>query len=194
MDAATALADRGGVDAVTIAAVAAEVGVRPPSLYNHVAGREALIALIGVRAMEELAAAMSLAAAGLAGDDALLAIARTQRAYAHAHPGAYASADRAIALRDPGVAAAGEAVLSVLFAVLRGYGLEGDDAIHAARAVRATVHGFVVLELAGGFQIGVDVDPSFDYAVGVLAAGLRAGSGPAGTVTRGRGGWSLDPS
>ncbi|MDQ8046362.1 MAG: TetR family transcriptional regulator, partial [Patulibacter sp.] len=42
-DAAVAIADRDGLDGVTIARVAAELGVKGPSLYNHVASRDALV-------------------------------------------------------------------------------------------------------------------------------------------------------
>ena len=42
------------------------------------------------------------------------------------------------------------------------------------RAVRAAVHGFVVLELGGGFGMPEDVDASFTFLVeGVV--GLRSG-------------------
>jgi hypothetical protein len=61
----------------------------------------------------------------------------------------------------------------VLLAILRGYGLEGDDAIHAARAVRSALHGFVSLEAAGGFGLPVELDASFERMVGALARGLR---------------------
>jgi hypothetical protein len=60
----------------------------------------------------------------------------------------------------------------VLLAILRGYGLEGDDAIHAARAVRSALHGFVALEAGGGFGIPVELDESFDRMVAALARGL----------------------
>ena len=93
--AAAALADAEGLDAVTLARVAADLGVRPPSLYVHVAGLGALrreIALLGLR---ELAAAMRAAAVGRSRADALAEVARAYRAYAHAHPGRYAATVRA---------------------------------------------------------------------------------------------------
>ena len=58
------------------------------------------------------------------------------------------------------------------FAVLRGYGLEGDDLIDATRAVRSAVHGFVTLEIAGGFGLPQDVDRSFDRLVEMVDKGL----------------------
>jgi len=68
-------------------------------------------------------------------------------------------------------AAASEAI-DVLLAVMRGWDLEGDDAIHAVRAFRSAVHGFVAIEAAAGFGMDVDVDASFDRLVATLAGGL----------------------
>jgi AcrR family transcriptional regulator len=178
--AAARIADRDGLDAVTIAAVAADLGVRPPSLYNHVESREALLVAIGLRGMDLLAGTLARAAAGLAGDDALLAVAHAQRAFAFEHPGAYAAMHRAVGERDERVLAAGEAALVVLRAVLRGYGLVGEEAVHAARAARSTVHGFVVLELAAGYAIPTDLNASFDWTIRTLGAGLRVRGGVGG--------------
>jgi hypothetical protein len=71
-------------------------------------------------------------------------------------------------------AAAGETV-EVVYAVLRAWELDGDEAVHAARAFRSAVHGFVALEAAGGFGIPVALDESFDRLVGTLAEGFARG-------------------
>ena len=59
--------------------------------------------------------------------------------------------------------------------MLRGWSLEGDDAVHAARAFRSALHGFVGLEAAGGFGMPVDLDASFERLVATLAGGLATG-------------------
>jgi hypothetical protein len=64
-------------------------------------------------------------------------------------------------------------VVDVVVAVLRGYGLAGDGAIHAVRIIRAALHGFVSLEAAGGFGIPLSVDASFERLLTVLHAGLE---------------------
>ena len=61
-----------------------------------------------------------------------------------------------------------------MLAVLRGYELDGDDAIHAARIIRSALHGFVALQSAGGFGIPLDLDETFARLVAVLDVGLRA--------------------
>ena len=95
VDAAAAIADADGLEAVTLARVAAALGVRSPSLYNHVAGRDGPArAASRARATRELAAALRRAATGRAGADAIAAVADAQRAYARAHPGRYAATVR----------------------------------------------------------------------------------------------------
>ena len=173
VEAAAALADEEGLEAVTLARVAAGLGVRPPSLYVHVAGGlDALrreVALLGLR---ELAAGMRDAAVGRARGDALAAVARAYRAYALAHPGRYAATVRAPDAADTELAAAAGEAVEVLAAVLRGWGHKGTDGIHAVRGIRAALHGFVAVERAGGFALATSVDESFERLVATLAAGL----------------------
>ena len=175
VDAAARIADAEGLDAVTLARVAGELGVRAPSLYNHVDGRRGLLGALAVRGVRGLTTALRDAAVGRSGADALTATARAYRAYAHAHPGLYAASVAAPAPGDAEHQAAAQETVDVVFAVLRGWSLEGDDAVHAARAFRSAVHGFVLLEAAGGFGIPVDLDDSFDRLVATLAGGLATG-------------------
>jgi AcrR family transcriptional regulator len=172
VDVAAGIADAEGLDAVTLARVAGELGVRAPSLYNHVDGRPDLLRALALRGVRELTAALREAAVGRSGADALAAAAHAQRAYAQAHPGRYAATVAAPAPDDEEHRQAAAKAVDVLLAVMRAWGLEGDEAIHAVRAVRSGVHGFVAIEAAGGFGMAVDVDASFDRLVGMLAAGL----------------------
>jgi AcrR family transcriptional regulator len=173
VSAAAALADSEGLEAVTLTRLAAMLGIRPPSLYAHVDGLEDLRRRLGARGSAELAATLANAAAGRAEFDALRAIADAYRAYAQANPGSYEAAQRAPDPRDATGAAAKQPV-DLLRRVLRGYALEGDDALHAIRIVRATLHGFVTLERNGGFGLPLSLDDTFDRLVAAVHAGLRA--------------------
>jgi AcrR family transcriptional regulator len=170
--AAIAIADEEGLEAVTLARVAAALGVRSPSLYNHVDGRDGLLRAIAARSTRELATALRRAATGRAGIDAVAAFAQAQRDYARAHPGRYAATVAAPARGDTEHEKAAADAVDVLTSVLGGSGLEGDDVIHAARALRSAVHGFAALEASGGFGLAVDTDVSFRRMVEAVAAGL----------------------
>jgi AcrR family transcriptional regulator len=170
--AAATVADADGLEAVTLARVAERLGVRSPSLYVHVDGLPDLRRRLAARGARELASQLQEAAAGRSGREALAALADVYRRYAREHPGTYAALQRAPDLRDGAAADAATRLVDVVLAVLRGYGVEGDEAIHAARIVRAALHGFAALEAGEGFGIALSPDETFARLVAVLDVGL----------------------
>jgi AcrR family transcriptional regulator len=170
---AARLADEVGLDKLTLATVAKRFGVALPSLYKHVSGLDALLQKVSAAATAELADAVVAAAAGRARGDALRAVAAAYRGYGKRHPGRYPATQRVPDPTDPEHVAAGEKAVGTFFAILRGYGLSGDDLVDATRAVRSALHGFVMIETAGGFGLPQDIDRSFDRLVTVLDRGLR---------------------
>jgi AcrR family transcriptional regulator len=170
---AAELADERGWDELTLAAVAARFGVRQPSLYKHVAGLAELRRDVSVLAGRELIEELSTAAVGKSGPDALMAMAEVYRTYAKKHPGRYAATVIAPTRGDAESEEAGSALLRVISAVLAGYGLTGDDAVHAIRGLRALMHGFVSLEAAGGFAMRQDLDESYRRLVQGFSHSLR---------------------
>jgi AcrR family transcriptional regulator len=177
---AVEVVDAGGTTGfadLTLAKVAAKAGVAAPSLYKHVGSLADLRREVTLIAVGELTAAGTSATVGRAGADALRALATAWRSYALDHPGRYAAtqigpdpdAPADAALRD----AAAESV-QVVVAVLRGFDLPDARLIDAVRAVRAGVHGFVTLELGGGFRMREDVDQSFTVLLDMLVAGVAA--------------------
>jgi AcrR family transcriptional regulator len=177
VQAAAALADTTGIGEFTLADLAARLGVRTPSLYNHVAGLPGLrrdLALLGTR---ELAARLGRAAIGKSGDAAIQAICQTYRAFVNERPGLYAATVRSALLTDqpdPEMNAAQQDAVDVVLMVLSAYDLSGADAIHAARGLRSLVHGFATIEASDGFGIPLDLDTSFQQLVQVFIGGLRA--------------------
>ena len=172
--AAGELADADGLDALSLARLARRLGVRSPSLYGHVDGLGDLRARLAAAGAQRLYDVLAPAAAGRAGADALRAVLAAYRDFALAHPGLYAAAQLAGTSGEV-PAAAGIRVVEVMRAVMRGYGLEGDAAVHAVRAVRAAVHGFVSLQQGGGFGMAVPVQRSWEEMIELLDRGLRSG-------------------
>ncbi len=167
---AGALIDEHGVEALTLARVAGELGVATPSLYKHVGGLDDLLARVGVAATAELAARLGAASRGRSGRDALEAIADGYRRFARERPGTYPLSQRPQD-SDAWTTAASDAVTAVV-AALSGYGVEAGD-VHRIRVVRSALHGFVDLERNGGFGLPTSVDESFRLLVEALDATLR---------------------
>jgi AcrR family transcriptional regulator len=180
VEAAASLADEEGLEGVTLAKLASRLGVRTPSLYNHVAGLEGLrreLALLGTR---ELGRRLGRAAVGKTTDEATFAMGKAYRSFVKERPGLYAATVRSYRIsapEDPELAAAEGEALEVVLAVLASYGLSGEESVHAARGLRSIAHGFATLEVAGGFGMPLDLDESFRRLLRAFTAGLRQGSG-----------------
>ncbi|MBK1783128.1 TetR/AcrR family transcriptional regulator [Prauserella cavernicola] len=177
---AAGIADTDGIEAVSLARLAGQLGVRVPSLYKHIDGLADLRTRLAVTGVRGLTEAVAAATVGRAGRDALLACCRAYRDYAHRHPGRYAAIQRPPDPHSPADQEYREhtdALLALVLTVLRGYDLDGDDAVHAARVLRSTLHGFVALEQLGGFGLPADLETSFDRAVDTIDAGLHAPRG-----------------
>lgn len=173
------LADEVGFEQVTVSALARRFDVKVASLYSHLKNSQDLKTRIALFALEELADRVAAALAGRAGKDALAAFADAYRDYARQHPGRY---DAARLRLDPETAAASAGVrhAQMTRAILRGYELTEPDQTHAVRMLGSVFHGYVSLELAGGFShTAMDPRESWDWMVDSLDAMLRNRAAPA---------------
>ena len=155
--------ERDGPDGLTMRAIADRMGIRAPSLYKHVDGKDELEALLMEEALRGMGEALREALAPLgarpARARAFAALGRAYRAWALAHPHLYRLATGGPLPRErlpadleawsaqPLVGAAG-----------------GPD---RARAAWAFAHGMTILELDGRFPPDADLDAAWE-------AGLRA--------------------
>jgi AcrR family transcriptional regulator len=174
IDAASRIADKEGLDAVTPARLGAALGVKPPSLYKHVDGIDDVRRGLALRGLREAEARLQRATVGKSRDEALLSLARAYRQFAKDRPGLYAASLRAARPGEKEIAAAGEAVLGIVLAVLSGYKVSGNNALHAVRGFRAIIHGFVSLDAAGGFRLALDLDESLARLILAFARDLEA--------------------
>ena len=173
LQAAVALADSEGLEHLTVAKLASLVGIKAPSLYNHIRSLEGVKDHLTTQGLLTLLDRSRDAMAGVAGQDALEALGHSQRRFAKDHPGLWAATQLPVAGWSEASQAAANAYLALTLAVLRGYGATGDAAIHATRFIRASLRGFIDLELGGGFSLPQDTDASFSTLLKMLDAGLR---------------------
>ncbi|MCH5677022.1 TetR/AcrR family transcriptional regulator [Streptomyces gilvus] len=167
------LADEAGFEQVTVSALARRFDVKVASLYSHVQSSQDLKTRIALFALEELADLAADALAGRSGKDALTAFADVYRDYGREHPGRSAAARLRL---DPETAAASAGVrhAQLTRAVLRGYDLPEPEQTHAVRLLGSVFHGYVSLELAGGFSHSLpDSEETWARMLDALDALLR---------------------
>src|SRR5450631_3421540 len=91
-NAARELAEQDGFEQLSLARLAAALGIKAPSLYRHVDSKDALLKLMLTITNQELIAALrTQPTEGNTGESRamLLRMALAYRAYAHAHPVMY---------------------------------------------------------------------------------------------------------
>ena len=164
------------LEALSLGRLAKELGIRTPSLYNHVDGLPGLMRELSILNARNLADRISEAAIGQSGPEAVMAIMQAMRSYIKECPGLYLSTLRASGTQEevnPELEKEEARSVKVGMVVMASFGLEGEDGVHALRGLRSLVHGFATLEISGGFGISLDLDESFSHLVDSFIAGLE---------------------
>ncbi len=166
VEAAQTVLVREGPAAVTVRAVAAEAGVAPMGVYNHLGGKDGLVAAILVRGFDGLTDAISK---GHEADpvERLRACGMRYREFALSNPQHYAVMFEAALpmetesaqVQEHATAAFMALVEKVQYGMARGSIRDG-DAFDMAQQIWSTVHGAVALELKG---LVLTPDPEATY-------------------------------
>lgn len=189
LEAALALVDADGIDALSMRRLGGALGVEAMAIYRHVPGKAAVLDGVVELLLEELTADTGRPASWR---EALVAMAEGQRALQRRHPHAYP-----LLARLPAQAyVAGRAVLLDTVERMAADGFTPEEAARAVRVVARFSVGFSLTQRPGGEVVPADGDPAVDrvlamirdpdeedrmFAVGVraLVDGLRPGA-PAG--------------
>jgi AcrR family transcriptional regulator len=171
---AAEIADHDGLEALSCARLAAGLRAKPRSLQRHFHHVDAIRDALGAAALADLIALYEDAIAGLAGREALDALAHAQRTYAQARPGQYVAAMQALRGHGPAIPRLRQAYLDVVRAMLEGYSIHTAATEDIARGVIAALQGFITIELQGGIGSPFQVDQSYQRLLELLDAGAKA--------------------
>jgi len=146
IDAALALGDKEGVEAVSLRRLARELGVTPMALYRYVDSKEGLLAAIADRAFEEF----ELPAEG-EGDwrEEIKALGRSFRQLLLTHP----TVAELFSSKPAEISQNGARVVEVVLGVLKRAGFRPQEAALIESECERFILGLVVLEVGGGPQL-----------------------------------------
>lgn len=173
VEAAAKLIDEEGITQLSLGHLAERLGVRTPSLYNHIAGLPGLKRDLALYCLRDILDRITRATIGKSREEAIFAFVSACRAYAVANPGRYALTVQSPDPEDQEMQMVSQRIIEVIQAILAPYRLSDQDSIHAIRSLRSIVHGFTSLEAAGAFAIPVDLDASLHWMVNLFIAGLK---------------------
>ncbi|MEH7470632.1 TetR-like C-terminal domain-containing protein, partial [Priestia megaterium] len=168
------LANREGFYAVTIASLAKELDVRPPSLYNHIKGLEELRKELALSGLQQLYHLLKSAVEHASAEDAVYQLSKAYVSFVRKSPGIYeATATVAPRIQDEEVQKASDNIVLLVLDVLKPYHLPEDEALHAVRSLRSILHGFASLEQKGGFGMPLSTDETLDFLIRTFVLGLH---------------------
>jgi AcrR family transcriptional regulator len=176
-DAAARIYAEDGEGALSMRRLAAEVGCSPMAPYRHFADKQALIAAVRAAAFNRLADALDGVAKG--GRHRAADIGEAYVRFARENPAAYklmfdlAQPDEAAYPELAAASARAREAMSGYVRELVDAGVLAGDPVALGYVFWATIHGLVVLDLAGRLP----TEPSFETlrvtALGALMRGLR---------------------
>ncbi|TGL87256.1 TetR/AcrR family transcriptional regulator [Leptospira congkakensis] len=159
-----------GFEEFRLAGLAEKLGIRTPSLYNHIQDIGDVRREIQRRALVVLGDRLSLKLKNLnSGSGPILEFINTYRSFAKSHPHIYPLTIESTEF-DPELKPLGDRILNLCMEVFRFQTLD-ETAVHRIRILRSLLHGFIVLEEVGGFGRKESVEESFKKITESLESG-----------------------
>ena len=170
---ASDMADRNGLLNVSLKAIAENLGIRTPSLYNHIGSLDELLREIAHSGMRTMNEKMIRAAIGKTGDSALKLVAVEYLNYMIEHPGVYeiiqwaswnGTEETAIIFND---------YLSLLKTLICSCGFNPDKTTEILSMVTGMLHGYTTLQLRYAFSNPDKVRKELSEAIDTLLLGAN---------------------
>ena len=173
---AVACIEETGQPAISLHELARRLGIKAPSLYNHIKNTRELQHEVLQYAIGQFVANQKAATAGKKKDEAVKAFAEAYYAFAAQHKGLYRLIMSIPSKEDERAKEIAVPLLDTVVAILSDYGLAGDAVAHWQRVFRAILHGFISQEDLGYFYYynSLDLKKSRDIAVQCFLDGLHA--------------------
>lgn len=164
--------NQAGYDALNLTKVAKALGIRTPSLYNHISGLNELRTELKRYAFQQLKDRIVTATVGRSGRQALRALGLAYIQFMNDRPGLFEAALNPVGQTDPAIQKETSAILDIILRILKPYPLSEEQAIHFVRGIRALAYGFGALERQRGFNIDIPLNKSIILAFDTYLEGL----------------------
>jgi len=177
LDAALAIADQHGLEAVTMAAIANRVGVTPMALYRHVANKMAVLDGLVERLLTEFPSPASDAPWA----ERLGSLAGEIRAMACRHPDVFP-----LLLQRPAITPEALHVRGGIYRALEEAGVDPERVARTERLISTAILGFATSEVSGRFSHHppAELDADFERLLEMLGQFIESEANAAGVRDR----------
>ncbi|WP_338554946.1 WHG domain-containing protein [Paenibacillus sp. KS-LC4] len=170
---AAEIANTQGLEAVTMASLSQKLGIRSPSLYNHIDGLGGVRMALAIYGLREMNEQMNKAVEGLTGEDAVYAASKAYISFARSNPGVYEATVPSQSQDNAEFKSVSEQLIGLIINLLDSYKLKHETAIHIVRGWRSLLHGFSSIEQKGGFGMPYQLDESLQLVLQTYLSGIR---------------------
>lgn len=173
IEVALQIADRDGLDHLTMHGIARELGIKTPSLYKHVSSMEEIFNTLHLAGLNHLVTLSDEISREESSEKQIHHFVRIYLDFAHNTPGLYQAMQRSHIMDDPDVKEAGERLLRILFSLFRDFPLTEMELIHTVRSLRSMLHGFLDLKQRQAFKMPGELSDSVYWAIDLVLYALK---------------------
>ena len=166
------LANEQGLNAVTITNLAKHLGIKKPSLYNHIKDQEDILRGIMISGWNHVSNEIC---PKITTDDPKQAINELSHAiydYAIANPGIYEAMLWYNTYENEELKLVSEGLYKFFFSQTDKLGIERSMANHLLRTYRSLIEGFILLVIHNSFGNPVSIEESFQISIDMFTNGL----------------------
>lgn len=172
IETASDLADVSGLSSVSLKAVAEKLGIRTPSLYNHINSLDDLLRAVAHQGMREMNNRMAHSALGKIGDTAIQAVCAEYFQCMIEHPGVYETIQWVGWHRDEETERLMGDYQSLLSTLVLSCGLDDRYTAEIVALLTGMIHGYTTLQLGMALADGESAKADLYNAIDTVLIGI----------------------
>lgn len=171
---AAQLANTVGMEQITLKMLAEELGIKSPSLYNHIKGLDDLKKQLMLYGWAQAEDRIIQSVIGVGGYDAIKAMCYAFYDYAVENPGIFNIMLWYNKFQDDEMEKATSKLLAVIFKITKSLDIPDEYCYHLIRTFRGFLEGYTLLVNNGSFGHPLPLRESFELSVNILIEGIKA--------------------
>ncbi|MDO5575296.1 MAG: TetR/AcrR family transcriptional regulator [bacterium] len=173
IETASALIDQKGLNQISLKDVAEALGIRTPSLYNHINSLDEMLQEVAHAGMAEMNDLMTKSSIGKISDEAIKAVSAAYLKYMIEHPGIYETIQWASWHQTEETTALLNQFEALLMALIRSCGYDEAADASILRLLTGLLHGYTTIQLRYAFDEPERVTKELTDAVDTVLTGVR---------------------
>jgi len=174
IQAAVNLIHHRGLDDLTLLDLASIMGVKPPSLYNHIRGITDLRRELSMHALEKMTEVAIKALHKKKERSAIRSFSKAYRNYAKLHPGLYHLGCVYPSMEDTAWHDIYMKYREEFTRCFSSYQMPEATLRNTARSLRSLMHGFVLFEINDSWLQSTNTDTTYEYAIKLFCDALES--------------------